>query len=258
MAELPLLALDTDDRRPARRRRERPRRSWSWALIRAIGLAALGLALLSLLLVLFFARFDPPCSMVMLGDRMAAWQRADSGWRMRQRWVDFRDIPEALPLAVVAAEDQRFPSHRGFDFAELTAAWRKHASTGRPLRGASTLTQQVAKNLFLWRGRSYLRKGLEAWFTVLMELTWSKRRILEVYLNLAELGPGVYGVAAASETLLGRPLARLSAADAALMAAALPNPIEFRIDAPGQQLRERQRWVLGQMRQLGRDYLQGL
>jgi monofunctional biosynthetic peptidoglycan transglycosylase len=159
-------------------------------------------------------------------------------------------IAPVAALAMVAAEDQRFPAHGGFDFAAIRAAIEQRLR-GEPLRGASTISQQVAKNLFLWNRRSWLRKGLEAWFTLWLELLWSKRRILEVYLNIAEMGAGVYGVEAASRRFFGISAQELAPAQAALLAAVLPNPRRLRADAPGDYLRQRQRWILNQMHQLG-------
>jgi monofunctional biosynthetic peptidoglycan transglycosylase len=155
-----------------------------------------------------------------------------------------------MRLAVVAAEDQKFPHHWGFDFDSIANAVEHQGAKGR-LRGASTITQQVARNLFLWPGRSYLRKGLEAYFTLLLELSWSKRRILEVYLNLAEFGDGTYGVAAAAQTFFGKRPTELQAQEAALLAAVLPNPTRLRVGNPSAYVRERAGWVEEQMAHLG-------
>ena len=151
---------------------------------------------------------------------------------------------------MIAAEDQNFPTHRGFDVESIQKAIDA-AERGRRLRGASTISQQVAKNLFLWSGRSFVRKGLEAYFTVLIELTWPKRRILEVYLNVAELGDGVFGVEAASQRFFKKPAAKLGPSEAALLAAVLPNPIRFRANRPSAYVEERRAWILQQMDQLG-------
>lgn len=162
-----------------------------------------------------------------------------------------------LPLAFVASEDQRFPSHFGFDLVEIEKAWGRFRNGG-PLRGASTISQQVAKNLFLWRGKSWVRKGLEAWLTLTIELTWPKRRILEVYLNIAQLGPDTYGVEAASRHYFHRPALALRGKDAALLAAVLPNPERYRVQAPSRYVLKRAAWVRRQMRHLGATYLEGL
>ena len=141
-------------------------------------------------------------------------------------WFSYDDISKQMALAVVAAEDQNFPNHFGFDFDQIEKAIEQH-ERGRKLRGASTITQQVAKNLFLWEGRSFIRKGLEAYFTVLIELLWSKERILEVYLNIVELGDMIFGVGAASQIYFKKPPGKLTRSQAALLAATIPNPIRF-------------------------------
>ena len=163
-----------------------------------------------------------------------------------------------VALAVIAAEDQKFLGHHGFDVESIQDAVADAQRGGR-LRGASTISQQVSKNLFLWQGRSFVRKGLEAYFTVLIELLWSKGRILEVYLNVAEFGDGVFGIAAASERLFNTVPARIEADDAALLAAVLPNPSVLRIDQPSAYVRERQSWIRAQMTQLeGQGLLEAL
>lgn len=164
-------------------------------------------------------------------------------------WSDWDEISPRAALAVMAAEDQRFTDHSGFDIDSLREAledgWR-----GGSLRGASTITQQVAKNLFLWPGRSFVRKGLEAFLTLELELLWSKRRILEVYLNVAEFGDGVFGVGAASQRFFGKPPGDLTEAEAALLAAVLPNPARLRVNRPSPYVRERQVWIREHMRRL--------
>ncbi len=161
-------------------------------------------------------------------------------------WVDWERIAPEAALAVIAAEDQKFLDHRGFDLDALRdaveTAWR-----GGPLRGASTISQQVSKNLFLWPGRSLIRKALEAGLTTELELLWSKRRILEVYLNVAEFGEGVFGVGAASERFFAKEPATLTEAEAALLAAVLPNPSVLRVDQPSAYVRGRQSWIRSQM-----------
>ncbi len=153
-----------------------------------------------------------------------------------------------MALAVIAAEDQKFPEHWGFDVDAIETAL---GSEGERMRGASTLSQQTAKNLFLWDGRSWVRKGLEAGLTVGIETVWTKRRILTVYLNIAEFGQGTFGVEAAAQRYFHKPASRLTIAEAALLAAVLPNPIRFRADAPSGYVRQRQQWIMRQMRQLG-------
>jgi monofunctional biosynthetic peptidoglycan transglycosylase len=159
---------------------------------------------------------------------------------------------------VVASEDQLFPVHRGFDFRQIRKAMDE-AERGRRARGASTITQQVAKNLFLWNGHSWVRKGLEAWFTVLIETLWPKRRILEVYLNVAEFGRGIYGAEAAAQAFYRKPAARLTRDEAARLAAVLPNPRLLRADRPSNYVQRRQQEIAAQMASLGgTGYLAGL
>ena len=186
---------------------------------------------------------------------MVMLQRAlQEGAAQQHEWVDIEAIAPAMALAVVAAEDQRFPQHWGFDTAEILAAVERHLDGGR-LRGASTISQQVARNLFLWQGRSFVRKGLEVWFTVLVEGLWPKRRILEMYLNFAETGPRRFGVGVAARQAFGVPAAEIDERRAALVAAALPNPVRYRIEQPGRYLLQRRDWILGQMHNLGPGYL---
>ena len=159
-------------------------------------------------------------------------------------------ISRYAAIAVVAAEDQKFPEHRGFDFKQIDKALADR-ERGRRVRGASTISQQVAKNLFLWRGQSWFRKGIEAGITVLIEAAWSKQRILEMYLNIAQFGRGTYGVQAASQRFFRKDAARLTQAEAALLAAVLPAPTRFKADAPSSYVRRRQAWIQRQMASLG-------
>ncbi len=173
-------------------------------------------------------------------------------------WRDRGDISANVARAVIASEDQRFFEHHGIDFKSLDAAIDDYRA-GDDLRGASTITQQVAKNLFLWPGRSLARKALEAYFALLLETFWSKQRILEVYLNIAELGSGVFGVEAAAQRFFGTHADALSVPQAALLAAVLPNPRELHADRPSAYVRGRQAWVLSQMALLeSRGHYRGL
>lgn len=165
-------------------------------------------------------------------------------------WVPRAEMSPSIQLAVIAAEDQLFATHWGFDFASIMQAIEANQE-GKALRGASTLTQQTAKNLFLWPGKSYLRKGIEAYFCGLMELFWSKERILEMYLNIVEFGPGIYGVEAASRFYFNKPGKKLTDDEAARLAAVLPNPYRFRVKQPSAYTRERVRWIKEQMGQSG-------
>ena len=173
------------------------------------------------------------------------------------QWLDWEQIPPAAALAAIAAEDQRFPHHNGFDFNQISAALDDYQN-GKPLRGASTISQQVCKNLFLWPGGGFLRKGLEAGCTAHLELLWPKRRILEVYLNVVEFAPGVYGVEAAARRFFAKPAQHLRRAECALMMSVLPSPKRLNLAAPTPYMRERSTWIQQQMRQLGDAYVAGL
>jgi len=212
---------------------------------------------LSWVAVLVF-RFVPPwTSAVMMERQLGAWIHGEKDFHLRHHWVPWNQVSPYVPMAMVAGEDQKFPFHHGFDFDSIQDAMDA-ADEGRRLRGASTISQQTAKNLFLWNGRSFVRKGLEAYFTVLIELTWPKQRILEVYMNIAELGDGIYGVGAASDAFYQAPPSRLSAAQAARLAAVLPSPRRFRVDHPSPYVLSRANWIQQQMGHLGGPaYLQG-
>jgi monofunctional glycosyltransferase len=206
--------------------------------------------LLSAGAVLLLRWLDPPFSAFMAETTLSAWISRDSSYQFRRRWVDLAQISPNLPLAVVASEDQKFPDHWGFDVEAIEKAYAMNGHSHR-VHGASTISQQVAKNLFLWSGRSYFRKGLEAYFTVLIEACWPKRRILEVYLNIAEFGYGTYGAEAAAARFFHKPAARLTRSDAALLAAVLPNPQRFLVSAPSRYIEQRRAWILDQMQALG-------
>lgn len=170
---------------------------------------------------------------------------------VKKDWEEISNISKALPLAVIAAEDQLFLSHHGFDFQSIEKAWESNGKK-RKIRGASTISQQVAKNVFLWPGRSYVRKAFEAYFTVLIELFWSKERIMEVYLNVAEMGDGVYGMEAASLKYFKKSSIKITSGQAALLAAVLPNPRRWSPAAPTPYIRKRQAWILRNMNNLGK------
>lgn len=193
---------------------------------------------------------NPPTTAFMLTDRLGAWLASEPNYRFQHRWDPWTQISGNAKLAVIASEDQRFAEHFGFDFVEIGNALDER-ERGRSHRGASTITQQTAKNLFLWSGQSWVRKGLEAYFTLLIETFWPKRRILEVYLNIAEFGPGVFGVGAASDRYFRLTPARLNRPQSALLAAVLPNPRLFHVAAPSKYVRYRQSWILLQMNRLG-------
>lgn len=194
---------------------------------------------------------DPPTSSFMIQDRIGNWfAGSKEKYPLRHQWVDWSNIAWTAKVAVISSEDQRFAEHFGFDLKQINNALQEREQ-GKRVRGASTISQQVAKNLFLWPGQSWIRKGFEAYFTLLIETMWPKQRILEMYLNFAEFGRGTFGVGAASDAFFHKPVSRLSASDAALLAAVLPNPKRMRADAPSRYVRSRQLWILNQMRRLG-------
>jgi monofunctional biosynthetic peptidoglycan transglycosylase len=200
----------------------------------------------------------PLTSAFMVQARVAAWSARDHSYHTDFRWVSLEQISPHAAIAVIASEDQQFPFHAGFDFNSIREAVRASERGGR-LRGASTISQQVAKNLFLWPGHSFLRKGLEAYFTVLIETLWPKERILEMYLNIAQFGDGIYGVQAAAQRFWHKPALQLSSSEAALLAAVLPNPLRLHADRPSHYVLQRRDWILAQMRDLGgAGYLRAL
>lgn len=214
---------------------------WTWRL-----------AFLSLLvlvgLTLPLRWIDPTTSAYMVAD---SWQHDR---QPRQEWVDYREIADALKLAVIASEDQKFPDHPGFDFEQIRDAVDTRLDGGR-LRGASTISQQLSRNLYLWSGRSWVRKGLESVVTVPLELFLSKARLLEIYLNIVEFDTGIFGAQAAARHYFGKPAAALTREEAALLAAVLPAPKRFDAARPDAFLRERQAWILEQMDNLGAGWI---
>lgn len=218
-------------------------------LARAFFLGVVLAVVLPILMVLPWRWIEPPESAFMMRARA-------EGVEVHQQWVSWDSISPNLPIAVVAAEDQKFPEHRGFDTESIRSALEEEGSKGR---GASTISQQVVKNLYLWSGRSWTRKGLEAYLTLFVELLWPKQRILEVYLNVAEFGPGIFGAEAAAQKFYGKPASRLSAREAALMATVLPSPKRMSPVRPSPYVEERADWILRQMGQLGGpSYLEGM
>jgi monofunctional glycosyltransferase len=225
-------------------------KSWLGRIARAVLWLVLLWVVLSVGSVLLLRWVNPPYSAFMAESQIAAWANRDSSYVFRHSWVDLNRISPNLPLAVVAAEDQKFPEHWGFDVAAIEKAYALNQHSHR-VRGASTISQQVAKNLFLWSGRSYFRKGLEVYFTVLIEACWPKRRILEIYLNIAEFGHGTYGAEAAGQRYFHKSASRLSRSDAAALAAVLPSPEHYSATAPSHYVQQRREWILRQMQALG-------
>jgi monofunctional biosynthetic peptidoglycan transglycosylase len=225
------------------------KRSWWKRLLRWAGITVAVCLVSSLLAVLLFRFVPVPFSALML-ERRAGALLAGKPYEERHAWMPLEEISPYMGAAVIAAEDQNFSDHFGFDWQAIEKAMA-HNEHSRRKRGASTLTQQTAKNLFLWERRSWARKGFEVYFTLLLELGWPKRRILEVYLNSVEFGDGIYGVEAAARKFFGKSAKAIGPGEAALLAAVLPSPLKYRADAPSPFLRGRQEWILGQMRNLG-------
>ncbi len=213
-------------------------------------LAILAWVVLTVVPVLLLRWIAPVTSAFMLEARLEALRAGDRDYRTDYHWVSLERIAPYAAVAVIASEDQTFPFNYGFDFHSIRGAVRA-AQRGKRLRGASTISQQVARNLFLWPGRSFVRKGIEAYFTVLLETLWPKERILEVYLNVAQFGRGIYGVEAAARRFYHEPAAHLTASQAALLAAVLPDPVHWRVDRPSRFVAWKQQWILVQMRHLG-------
>ncbi|HET9680242.1 MAG TPA: monofunctional biosynthetic peptidoglycan transglycosylase [Gammaproteobacteria bacterium] len=213
----------------------------------------LAFIVLTALAVLWHRWVNPDISAMMASQKLEL-QREGASTVLQQQWVDYTAIASPIKLAVIASEDQEFPSHYGFDMEAIRKAWQANQQ-GDDLRGASTITMQVAKNLYLWTDRTWLRKGLEAWFTLLIETLWSKQRILEIYLNIAQFDDRVFGVEAAANKFFNKPAAQLNRYEAALLAVVLPAPEVYRVEAPSGYIRERQLWTLHQMRRLGREHL---
>jgi monofunctional biosynthetic peptidoglycan transglycosylase len=233
-------AVRLTDLPPPRPRRRRWLRRLAWLPVVFF--------VVTVLQVLALRFVDPPTSAFMV------WRQLDglgeSGFDLRYQWRDYDELSASLPISLVAAEDQKFPLHNGFDLEAIDRAIDSNARGGR-VRGASTISQQVAKNLYLWSGGGYARKALEAWYTLLIELTWPKRRILEVYANIAEFGDGVYGAEAASRAFFGKSASRLTPAESARLAAVLPHPKKYNARNPGPYVQRRAAWIQRNARQLG-------
>jgi len=205
----------------------------------------------SVFFVLLYKFINPPVTPLMV-IRVAEQFWDGQTVRLKKQWMPLGKISRNLPLAMISSEDNLFFGHKGFDFESIEKAReynrQKH---GKKLRGASTISQQTAKNVFLWPQRSWLRKGLETYFTVLIEFIWGKKRILEVYLNVIETGKGIYGVEAASQTYFGKSASNVSRGEAALIAAVLPNPLKWNPASPTPYITGRQQWILWNMNNIG-------
>lgn len=222
-----------------------------WRRARRILLGAVAAFFAATVLSVLLLRFVPPLTTAfVLRGYVTAWGQGNWNWRAERVWVPYEAISPQAKIAVLTSEDQKFPTHHGFDLEQIVHAIEERES-GRRVRGASTITQQVAKNLFLWSGQSFLRKGIEAYFTVLIELLWPKQRILEMYLNIAEFGDGTYGVGAAANRFFHHSAALLTPTEGATLAAVLPSPKHLRIERPSAYLQRRAQTILGMEVSLG-------
>jgi len=214
----------------------------SWKFLKRLFII---LFILQLLYLLLLKWVDPPITMTQLGSLF-------SGYVLKRDYVDYKEMSLYAKLAVIASEDQLFPDHNGFDFKSIEKAM-KHNRKSKSLHGASTLSQQVAKNVFLWQGRSWIRKGMEVYFTFMIELLWSKKRILEMYLNTSEMGKGIFGIQSAAKNYFGKNAKQLTRSEAACIAAALPNPKVYSVKPMSRYVSGRCGWIMHQMNNLQND-----
>lgn len=222
-------------------RRSLGKRLWYWTKR-----IALFLFVAQLLYIIVLKWIDPPITLTQL----SSWISGDG---LKRDYVDGDEISSNLKLAVIASEDQIFPDHDGFDWKSIKKAMDYNEKKPGRVRGASTISQQVAKNVFLWQGRDWLRKGLEIYFTKMIEWVWGKKRILEVYLNVIEMGRGIYGAEAAAQAYFKKPAKNVTRKEAAMIAACLPNPKVFTVKPVHRRVASRSGWVVGQMNFLSRD-----
>lgn len=214
-----------------------------------MGKVLLWFFLVTVIWVLAYRFINPPVTLLMI---QRNWERkaADKPGKIEKKWVKFEDISDNMKRAAVSAEDQLFLQHMGFDIKAIEKAYASNAK-GKKVKGGSTISQQTAKNVFLWPGRSYIRKAFEAYFTLLIELLWSKERILEVYLNVIEMGDGIYGAEAASQAYYHKSCSNLNRSEAALIAACFPNPLRWTPKKPTGYIRHRQYLIMRNMKRLG-------
>ena len=203
----------------------------------------------STILSVIVLRFVPVYFTPLMFIRLAEQHQEGKDMKLKHHWVSLEKMSPSMPVAVMASEDQRFLKHHGFDYKAIEKATKRN-KTGKRMLGASTISQQTAKNVFLWPGRTWVRKGLEAYFTFFMELIWSKQRIMEVYLNSIEMGDGIYGAEAVAQWHFGCTAAQLTRANCALIAATLPNPIRFSSKTPSNYMLKRQTWIMRQMKHI--------
>lgn len=217
--------------------------SKSWRFIKRLLLI---LFILQFVYIFLLKWFDPPVTLTQLGSLL-------SGYGLKRDYVSAEEISPWAGLAVIASEDQLFPDHNGFDWKSIERAIAKNKRKKNRIAGASTISQQVAKNVFLWQGRTWFRKGLEVYFTFMIERVWGKQRILEVYLNVSEMGKGIFGIEAAAQNYFNKPASKLTRTESAMIAACLPNPVRFSVRPISRFVAVRYPWVLLQMSNLDND-----
>lgn len=217
---------------------------------RKLKIVLLVLFVAHLVYILLLKWVNPPTTLTMIGSRIGL---IGSGKSFKRDWVNADQMSQYAKLAVISSEDQLFPDHEGFDYKSIEKAMEDNKKGKKRRRGASTISQQVAKNVFLWQGGGWFRKGLEVYFTFMIEKIWGKKRILEVYLNVAEMGEGIFGIEAAAREYYKKPAASLNREEAAMIAACLPNPITHTVVPPARITVWRQKHILQQMRFLAPD-----
>jgi monofunctional biosynthetic peptidoglycan transglycosylase len=237
----------------ARKTKQKTKKSLFKRIAIATGKVLLWCFAFSIIWVLAYRFINPPITFLMV---QRNWERKAEGkpGKIELRWVRFEDISNNMKRAAVSAEDQLFLTHRGFDLKAIEKAYQSNTKKGKKtkrIKGGSTISQQTAKNVFLWPGRSYIRKGFEAYFTVLIELLWSKQRILEVYLNVIEMGDGIYGAEAAAQAYYGHSCKKMTRSEAALLAACFPNPLRWNPNKATNYIQHRKYLILRNMRRLG-------
>ena len=215
-------------------------------MFRQIRKALIIIFIFHLLYIVVLRWIDPPVTMTQI-------QSVFQGYGLKRDYISMEEISPHARLAVIASEDQLFPDHSGFDVKSIEKVITQRTKKSGRLRGASTISQQVAKNVFLWQGRSWIRKGVEAYFTFMIEMIWGKERILEVYLNVAEMGKGIFGIEAASQQYFNKPAIKLSRKEAAMIAAALPNPKKYIVKPASRYVNQRYPWIMRQMHNLQGD-----
>jgi monofunctional glycosyltransferase len=220
--------------------------SKGFSLWRFIKRLVITLFILQLVYIVILKWVNPPITLTQLGSVF-------SGYGLKRDYIPYKEMPAGAKLAVIAGEDQLFADHKGFDWKSIEKAMAYNKKKPNRVRGASTISQQVAKNVFLWQGRSWFRKGLEIYFTFMIELIWGKKRILEMYLNVSEMGEGVFGIEAAAQKHFKKSASKLTRSQAAMIAACLPNPKKYTIKPMSKRVASRYPWILKQMNHLAGD-----